>query len=184
MYLVLEYSLAGVNRIDTRPDIGEPWFSGVPIKGELDLPLKFFIDPNSTGNKMRALYKGAYPLYCDELIRALKDAGVDNLQLFDAEIFNPIDGKTYTNYKAVNIIGLVACVDMSESKRLTDGESTLLDSMDLDGFKIDENKAGGVRFFRLAESVTAVVAIESVADSVESKNIPGIRFLDPENWSG
>ena len=66
---------------------------------------------------------------------------------------------------------------------LGESESEILD-VDFDELCIDEEKAGGALFFRLGENVTAVIAHEKVADIVESKNIPGVKFLLPENWSG
>lgn len=89
------YSDNNINRIDEQPDIGGPWFSGESIDYEVPQPLEFTIDVDSVGTKMRSIYTGAYPLYRTDILDALSEAGVDNLQLFDAVIKNSIDGKIY-----------------------------------------------------------------------------------------
>lgn len=183
MYLVLYYSHTNINRIGDKPDIGGPWFTGSLINFEVQQPLHFSISPDSVGTDMRAIYTGAYPLYRNDVIDALVEAGVNNLQLFDAVIKNPFDGKIYDNYKAVNILGLISCADMEESTLMDETDSETID-VDFDELIIDEEKAGEALYFRLGENVTAVIAHEKVADIVESKNIPGVKFLLPENWSG
>lgn len=183
MKLVLYYSQSNVNRIGTQPDIGGPWFSGAVIDYEIPLPLEFTIDIDSVGFEMRAMYTGAYPLYRNDFIDALTEAGVDNLQLFDAVIKNPVDGKVYNNYKAVNVLGLISCADMDESEFMGISDSELRD-VDFDELVIDEDKAGDALFFRLGENVTAIIVDEKVADIIEPKKIPGVKFISPENWSG
>jgi hypothetical protein len=183
MYYVLYYSYSNINRIGIQPNIGGPWFSGAKINYPVPDPLEFVIDTDSVGSEMCAIYAGAYPVYRQDFIDALHEAGVDNLELFNVVIKNPIDGKVYTNYKAVNILGLIACANMEESVLMGDSDSTMRD-VDFDELAIDESKAGGALFFRLAENVTAVIVHKKVADHVKTKNIPGIKFLLPENWSG
>ncbi|WP_237081817.1 hypothetical protein [Myxococcus xanthus] len=47
------------------------------------------------------------PLFSQRLIEVLKGAGVRNLDLYDAEVIDREREKTYSHYKAVNIVGLV-----------------------------------------------------------------------------
>lgn len=183
MYYVLYYSQPDINRIGSQPDIGAPWFSGAAMNYDISGPLVFTVDQDSVGKEMCAIYTGAYPLYRIDFIEALEEAGVDNLELYDAHVINPLDGKTYDNYKAVNILGLISCANLDESVMMGDSDSELLD-MDFDELSIDEEKAGGALFFRLAENVTAIIVHKTVVDIVKSKNIPGVKFLLPENWSG
>ena len=173
----MEYSLSGVNRLDTEPDLGEPWLSGQPLKFTPPMPIRFHIDKNSHGQIMRAIYNGAYPLYRDDVLETLQRAGVLNLELFDVEIINESEDKIYANYKAVNILGLIQCA-------CTDSENDETFDISMEGLSIDEEKAGGALFFRLAENISAVVVHEKVVDAFESSNIPGIEFYDPEMWSG
>jgi len=180
MYLVFTCWLSGSNSIGKMPDLEEPWMTGAPRLIDYSLPLKYEIDQESTGNIMSDYYIVAYPLMSDRLVAALEEAGIDNLQKFDAEIYNPLDDKTYTNYKAVNIIGAISCVDKEKSDIQIDNGDF---ASSFNGFSVDESKAAGNIFFRLKENVAVVLADEKVADIVEEKDIPGISFIYPENWA-
>ncbi|MDH5181090.1 MAG: hypothetical protein OEY07_15565 [Gammaproteobacteria bacterium] len=49
MYLIMEYSLSGVNRLAEEPDLGEPWFSGAPLVFVPPNPIRFHIDSVGSG---------------------------------------------------------------------------------------------------------------------------------------
>jgi len=72
-------------------------------------------------------------------------------------------------------------MDESEFMGISDSE---LRDVDFDELVIDEDKAGDALFFRLGENVTAIIVDEKVADIIEPKKIPGVKFISPENWSG
>lgn len=53
----------------------------------------------------------------DRFIDALQNAGVDNMQIFDAILINPDTGDRWdTGYKAVNFVGIIDCVDMEKAE--------------------------------------------------------------------
>jgi hypothetical protein len=183
VYFVLSNLLPGQNQVKKITDIGGPWFSGAAITDPVPDPLVFEVDPERSGTLMGNIYTTSYPLWSDALIAAFKEAGVDNLQLFNAAIKNHIDGKTHTNYKAVNILGLISCANMKKSKLMGTSDSVFLDA-DFDSLSIDDSRTHGALLFRLAENVTAILVREKVRDHVLSKDLAGVRFLLPENWSG
>jgi len=180
MHLVFSFSMPGLNRIGKRPSLDEPWMTGFPRLGSYPSPLRFEIDPTSNGDLMADYYGECYPLMSDRLIAAFSEAGCDNLQLFDAEIYDPIHDKLHTHYKAVNILGLVSCVDREKSKILVDDGML---AMSFDGFTIDPVRAAGKRLFRLEENVSVILVSEEVVDRVEAKEIPGVGFVYTENWA-
>lgn len=82
------------------------------------------------------------------------------------------------------MLGKIACADMEQSELIgTSGDSEMID-VDFESLVIDESKTHAALLFRLAENVFAIIVYEKVADFVEAKAIPCIRFLLPENWSG
>jgi hypothetical protein len=125
----------------------------------------------------------AYPLMRDDLVDALKAVGVDNLQLFPATLTDPATNKEHNNYKAFNIVGVVAAADMARSVRMPTTDSTMID-VDFQSLAIDESKAMPFRLFRLAESVSAIIVDDIVKGEVRRRNIPGMEFYKPEKWSG
>src|SRR4051812_23462538 len=72
-----------------------PWNSGRVIKRDFELPLVYLLERRK-GN-LKAMYdETAYPIMSEALIAALRSAGVDNLQLFDAVVENPRTGERHT----------------------------------------------------------------------------------------
>ena len=160
-----------------------PWFHGRPIADAIPQPLVYRLDPQRPGNIPEMMDDMSRPLMSDNLIAALRAVGVDNLQLFDAVIEDPTTGAKHTNYKAFNIIGVVAAADMDKSVLMGTSDSTMID-VDFESLAIDENKARPFRLFRLAENVSTIIADEAVKDEVERREIPGMEFYDPADWSG
>jgi len=48
------------------------------------------------------------PLLSEELLAALRSAGIDNLQLFDARIEEAATGQVHEGHKCVNVLGLLS----------------------------------------------------------------------------
>ena len=92
-------------------------------------------------------------------------------------------GEEHTNYKAFNVVGLVAAADLGASKMMGTTSSTLIDA-DFASLALDESKAHGLLLFRLAENVSAIVVDERVRQEIEGRKIPGILFYASGEWSG
>jgi hypothetical protein len=122
-------------------------------------------------------------LWQDELIEAVKRAGVNNIQCYECVLIDPISNIQHRNYKAVNIIGLVAAADLGKSIYSAPSGVPLIDT-DFDSVVIDEKKTNGMLLFRMAECVSAIVVHEIVKKSIEDAGIPYINFVEPENWFG
>lgn len=119
---------------------------------------------------------GCY-FFRDDLIAALEAFGVDNLDKYPVSITDPDDGKVYTNYKAVNIIGVVSAADMNKSKyELSDG-IPLVD-VAFDELILKENDIQDLLMFRLAENLTTILVHESVRDYLLEKGFIHGEFDD------
>ena len=169
--------------IDRGPEMDDaPWNDGAAIDQNFDVPLTYTLKPKA-GN-LKAMYEAlAYPLMSDALIAALRTSGVDNLQLFDARIEDPRTGEVHTNYKAFNVVGVVAAADMMKSVLMGTSDSQMID-VDFESLAIDESKAAPFLMFRLAESVSAIIVSEAVRREIERHKIPGMNFYEPSDWSG
>jgi hypothetical protein len=94
---------------------GAFWQKGVKFPDTVIVPnpLECTLQPlpkNSTttdfGPDMPEYLSFNAPVFRDDLIAALKEFGVDNIDYYDTLITDPDDGTQYTNYKAANIIGV------------------------------------------------------------------------------
>jgi hypothetical protein len=175
-----EYPLMPIER---GPDLPGIWRDGQPIRGAVPQPLIYTLDPDYPGTPKAMYYEKAIPVVREDVIKALRQAGVDNVQYFDAVLRDPRNGTEFTDYKAYNIIGLVACADMEASKRMGISNSVMGD-VDFESLVIDETRTGGLLLFRLAENVGATVVHEKVKEAIEAAGIPGFVFYGPAGWSG
>jgi len=174
------YPPTALGRIPDLP--GPPWMTGRPITIDVPDPLVFELDPHYPG-EMLPLYVDDIPLMRDDLLEVLKGTGVDNLQLFNAVVRNTKKRVAHTNYKAFNIVGVIAAADLPRSTLMFPQEPHMVDMM-FDSLAIDESKIGGPLMFRLAESVNAIMVHRRIKDAVAAAAIVGMVFYDPEDWAG
>jgi len=123
---------------------------------------------------MRDIFLIDIPLFSEKSLSALEEIDVNNFDTYNAEIHSP-EGQIFRNYKAVNIIGLVGCADLTRSDYLPETESPLM------GFSrliIDERKIEGFDLFRLAENTLFILVSERVKKKLEELELVGVKF-DP-----
>ena len=159
-----------------------PWMTGAVIK-EPGQVIEYKVHSKIRGN-LKAMYEFDVPLFRKDLLQALFDAGVDNLQLFDAVIRDRVDGVSFNNYFAFNVVGVVSAADMEKSVLMH--EETLSDlDHDFSSLVIDTDKVPkDLLLFRLAESVNAIVVHQKVKDLIEQRKIEGMVFYESGVWSG
>ncbi len=171
--------------------ISNPWNRGKMLSeitmGKIQFPLGYIkaqaTDPDMPQN-LKAMYKSeAIPLMRDDLIEALLKSGVDNLQLFPAYIKDSETGEKANNYKAFNVVGLIACADRKSSILMGTTCFQNLDT-DFDGLVIDESKTNGLLMFRVAENISAIAIHESIKYTIEKYKIPGMVFYKSGEWAG
>jgi hypothetical protein len=146
---------------------------GRRIETELATPLRFAMHPE-WGRDMLLFWGSRVPLIRKDLIAAMREAGVDNIDTYDAVIYNPYTKTDVDDYQAVNIIGLVSAADLIASEYTSYGKAVNLDAV-FTHIVIDDNAASGALMFRMQESVTTVVVHESVKRHLESK-FPTLSF--------
>ena len=79
------------------------------------------------------------PLWRDDFIEALNECGVDNFDTYNTAITDPDDGSVITNYKAVNLLTMVAAADM-ENSMATGHDGIPMIDVDFDELVIDEKR--------------------------------------------
>jgi|SRR5450755_1776125 hypothetical protein len=165
--------------IDTVPK-GFSWTKGKRFATPPTGPLQVKMDGDGI---LMPMFNRGILLFSDDLVSAIRGSGVDNIDCYDAVLIDPVANQAYTNYKAVNIIGLIAAVDLGKSKYHMPSGVARIDT-DFDSVVIDESKTGDLLLFRLAECVTAIVVHERVRGYIERAGIPYLTFVDPIRWFG
>jgi hypothetical protein len=165
--------------IDRVPE-GISWNRGVRFENPVPEPLEVVLDGDGI---LMPMFNRGVLLFSDDLVLAIREAGVDNIDCYATVLVDPIGNKRYTNYKAVNIVGLVAAADLTKSQYSMPSGRPLIDT-NFDSLAIDDSKARGLLLFRLAECVSAIVIHSRVREAVEQRGIPYLAFVEPANWFG
>jgi hypothetical protein len=154
------------------------WTMGIRCPYRIQEPIQCYLEPDS-GPVMPDLIP-ASPVFSRRFIDALKSAGVRNLDIYDAEVIDRERGKSYQNYKAVNIIGRLSCADLEKSEYLPGYKQPLMKFRNL---VIDESRAMGQPLFRLAENTLFILVSEPVKEAIEAANLIGVRVVSLEDPS-
>jgi hypothetical protein len=156
---------------------------GSKITEEVPQPLKYVLSPLDVhaldhGPEMPAVFKESIPLFHLDVLKAMSEFGIQNIDTYDVEIFDPDNDEIYTNYKAVNIIGLLEAADMKKSNATVHDGVPVID-VDFDGLTIDESKIKGYMLFRLAESTNAILIHEDLKNHLVNKGFNHFCFNKP-----
>lgn len=160
--------------IDRNPCPGVSWFTGTFIDEELPNPIVCELDEEDSGPDMPDFFDVDLTLCSDRMLAALRKAGVNSLQLFDAEIVNPFDNKTYRNYMAVNILDRVSCADLEKSTCDPSSGSPLIE---FDELVLDRGRVGNHKMFRLAEHIGTIVVDGLVSDHLNKAGLVGVSLI-------
>jgi hypothetical protein len=147
------------------------WISGAGHIKPIPTPIEVELNPEF-GTELLDSYHESIPIWSDRLVDVLHSVGVDNFDVYDAIIRDPRSGLTATNYKAVNVIGSVNCVDMSLSAFDPRSE---MGAREFTRLVIDPAKANDLKMFRLSERPTLLIIDQDVSRAIEAARLRGLR---------
>ncbi|AUX27885.1 uncharacterized protein SOCEGT47_084850 [Sorangium cellulosum] len=159
----------------------DSWSLGQRFQAALPDPIEVDLVPvGGYRGEPSEMYDGNMCLMSGRLVSALLACGVDNIDHYRAVLKNTDTGQTY-DYRAVNIVGLVAAADLASSVwESHDGDARIDTSFD--ELVVDEGKALGALMFRLAENTSTILIHAKVRDHLLSSGFPTLRFLEPSEW--
>jgi len=167
--IVLIYSLACEG-----PEDG--WMLGRRFRGRVTEPVEAVIKDDFDEGVLLPFYTTPQ-IMTRELCETIRDAGVDNLDVYDA-IVSREDGTIVSrDYVAFNVLGVVrrpkssgTSFDPSNPERIADTRIETLDYA--------QDGPGELLMFRLCECLGSVVVHQKVKEAIEARGIPNIVFLD------
>lgn len=160
----------------------DSWMDGSLITVPVPEPLEFELDPNEPG-PLKEMYNLDMLIMSERLVSALRQAGVDNLQVFRAAILDPQTATRREDYQVVNVVGRVAAADLERSTWSAPTGRPIID-VDFDSLAIDERRAGDLLLFRLAECVSAIIVHARIRDALLAAGFNMLTFLDPKDYVG
>jgi len=159
----------------------DSWILGEPLPVRPPEPIVLTWHPEETEGRPKHLYKSGVPVMTPRLHDELQAAGVDNLEVFLAEVRDEVEG-TANTYLAFNVVGAIAAADMSLSKYQTGGGPAMY-AVDFESVVLDEERIKDALLFRLAQNLTAIVISDRVKERLERAAL-GLTFIPPEEWVG
>lgn len=142
----------------------------------------FVLDEDSQGavlDFVRTTFRGL--LVSGKFRKAMESAGADNLDYYPVRIINKLTGEMYQDYFIANVLGIVACMNMEDSRfvrsRLNPASVQTMKELHL-----DPSKLPGFKIFRLAECFNLVLVDESIKKAAENALLRGIAFIPAEGY--
>lgn len=187
-----DYDLVGEFAFfDEEPDEYEPsdWRTGK--KSKRNLPeLTLTSDAKYTPKLSDVLLaRIELELYSPKMVTTLQECGVQNIEYYPAVVVNHENGERIETYRAANIIGTIACLDVENSDVTYSTSSDKI--IDVEEFSLLEDKIVATPdmdceplLFRLAEVDAIIIAHSIVVDHFEAAGITGIKFTDPQEYMG
>lgn len=157
------------------------WLSGHKFKNPPKEPVVVRIRDGYEGREPLP-FSTAVNVMSNEFYSALCDAGVDNIDVYDAVLRSRDGTIEHKGFKAFNILGLVRAADLSKTVFNDPPGSRLIDAS-IQTLEIDPDKAMGFLMFRLAEYVSAVIVHERVKRFIEPMNFPYIQFTETKDFT-
>lgn len=134
-------------------------------------PVVFRVDVESGGRVWPTLFLPE-PVFRADFLEHLRAAGVSNIDDYPVR-FDGADGAAHqAGYRAVNIIGNVACADLARSRYEAFEGMHFFDEL-----VIDADKAGAANCFRLAEASEYIILGRSVAEHLELSRFPDVTLV-------
>jgi hypothetical protein len=153
------------------------WIDGEAFAAPPKVPVTVRIKPGYERSDP-PVFKEVPQIMTAEFFDALRSAGVDNIDVYDATLESQDGSVRIPGYKAYNIVGVVSATDLGKSEFAPDNPSRQIDAS-VRGLVVDQMKAKGLLLFRLAESVDTILIHNSVKVALEVRNFTGVRFTPP-----
>ena len=106
----------------------------------------------------------------EELVLALREVGVHNLQTFPAEIKRKDTGELVPGYVVANIFGTVSCPQVT-TRGAAPGVAYAFD------YEVDPARVGDKRLFRIAEINAFIIADERIVEVLRARKSRGIAIV-------
>ena len=89
-------------------------------------------------------------------------------------------GRTYLDYSAVNVVGIVSLASPAGSKVASlDGLGSWVSKFVVDPLRVPDFIA-----FRLSESPGRIVIQKIIKEAIESKSLPSLKFIPINDFTG
>lgn len=144
-------------------------------------PIVLTIDPSPdyAGAPMPTFLSQPVPLMSRALCEVIRGAGVDNIDVYRAELRRADGSLASDDYYVFNLLGVISAVDLKNST-FDPAQPDHEIAMSFDSLAIDKKAARDFLMFRLHENITTIIIHERVKKAIEASGIPLVRAHDVE----
>lgn len=122
------------------------------------------------------------PIVSKKLKKILDDLGVQ-AQYFPVSIAEKRDAQPKQGYYAMNIIGMVDCIDFDASDlEVEEEDGEIVDIIDV-GTVVLKNEHFG-NMYRMYMFERVIVVEGDLAEKLQDINVQGMKLMEPEKWDG
>lgn len=150
----------------------------------IDEPFEFFLEVDKQASNptdfppLDFTESVNHPLFSTRFQDVLENAGVANIQYFDANVTYVPTGEKL-EYKVANIIGAVEALDKDASECDVD-EDGFVD--DFDTVVLNEDVLKDIDFVRFYELLNIIIISEKIAKAIGDAKLTGVRVIEPSEW--
>lgn len=154
------------------------WVDGV--KFDRPFPRETLWLDDAYGTNYPDFFDTTIPVMSGRLLDGLASSGVSNLDAYPVVLKARRDGAERTDYCAVNVVGRVDAVDLTQSPHeMRRGKPRLSGAI-----AIDERLTAGLLAFRLPHSPRFIVVAEPVARRVLSLGLDSVLLQPTRSYAG
>jgi hypothetical protein len=141
---------------------------GIPCTPSFTVPLSFEVS-NPAGAPPRHFVGSSVPVWSSRFLETVTSVGVRNVDAYQAVLKNPAEKLQWSDYHAINIIGLLACADMNASEY-----GVIVPSADgvpyvnFHRLVIDPSGIMGVDIFRIAQDPGIIIASQRIITALKA----------------
>jgi hypothetical protein len=145
---------------------------GRKLPPEMSVPVEFDVDLSIDGRELSAVFVVPTFVARKEFYEALVAAGVDNVDPYPAVIRNGDTKQEFRDYLLLNVIGVVACADLTASEYDDLGPGIHV----IESVAIKGDKLPNAHIFRLGEDRMKIIVSDQVAQRVGAAGFDDVVF--------
>jgi hypothetical protein len=159
------------------PNSRDGWMLARPFSAPVSTPVQATVNPDNRRGILLPFY-GSPQIMRKDLHQALLDAGVDNIDVYEAVVKLEDGTVVSSDYLAYNVLGAVSAADIEGTEFAPENPSRMIDAS-IEKLQVSDARAKGLLLFRLAESIRLIVVHDKVRRMVEARGIPYMVFKPP-----
>lgn len=133
------------------------------------------------GTELPSFFDTTIPVMSEELIQVFHDSGVDNFDAYPMILKRMDNNEEFHNYKAVNFIGSINCIDLDKSVYELNKRNK---PRRFKSIIIDDSKTHGAKVFRLSIGPDLLVIHKDIADQLIKHNFKALLLQKTEDFDG